>query len=305
MLRDGDVRIAAFDWLRRQVEIHGDVLPRDLLVEGFTIGDDRVPLLGPQGIFKPRVTPTIPLSITTTLSGPYDDAVDADGFLAYRYRGTDPNHRDNVGLRDAMHRQVPLVYFHAVVPGRYLATWPVFVTGDDPARLTFTIAIDDVGLAIRAAEDAERNLPIVAEDVAPRRSYITRVTLQRVHQRAFRERVLDAYRNACALCRLRHKELLEAAHIIPDGEPGGDPVVTNGIALCSLHHDAFDGLLLGIRPDYSVAVRAAILDEEDGPMLKHGLQRLHGARLVVPRQSHLRPDPQLLAQRWERFAAVA
>lgn len=61
---DNRIRTAAFKWLTEQVELHGDVLPRDLLAKGFIIDDQRVPLIGPQGIFKPRVL-EVPLSITT------------------------------------------------------------------------------------------------------------------------------------------------------------------------------------------------------------------------------------------------
>jgi len=122
-----------------------------------------------------------------------------------------------------------------------------------------------------------------------------------LHQRKFRERVLDAYREQCALCRLRHSELLDAAHIIPDGEPGGEPVVENGIALCKLHHAAFDGFFLGIRPDYVVEVRSDILLEDDGPMLRHGLQGLHGARILLPRSKKSRPSADRLEVRYDRF----
>jgi len=305
MLRDAEVRIAAFDWLHQQADRLGDVLPHALLLEGFTYRGERVPLLGPQGIFKPRVLPRIPLSITTTLSGPYDDRVNDEGFLSYRYRGTDPTHRDNIGLREGMARQVPLVYFHAVVPGKYLATWPVFVVGDDPKALTFTVAVDDPATAIEAAEAAEGGHSVVAEEVAPRRAYVTATVLQRLHQKAFRERVLEAYSETCALCRLRHRELLEASHIIADKEPGGEPVVPNGIALCALHHAAFDEHFIGVRPDYTVVVRPTILEEEDGPMLRHGLQGLHGSKIIVPRDSALQPDRDRLARRWERFQSVA
>ena len=38
---------------------------------------------------------------------------------------------------------LPLVYLHGIVPGRYLAMWPVYVMGDAPETLTFSIAIDD------------------------------------------------------------------------------------------------------------------------------------------------------------------
>ena len=42
----------------------------------------------------------------------------------------------------------------------------------------------------------------------------------------------------CALCRLRHQELLDAAHITPDSEAEGEPLVSNGVVLCKLHHAA-------------------------------------------------------------------
>lgn len=112
------------------------MLPRPLLAEGFQLDGVRVPLLGPQGIFKPRVM-ELPLSITTTPKGPYNDAFSSDGLLEYRYRGTDPRHRDNVGLRAVAERQLPLVYFHGLVPGRYLATWPVFIVRDRPVLAAY------------------------------------------------------------------------------------------------------------------------------------------------------------------------
>jgi putative restriction endonuclease len=122
-------------------------------------------------------------------------------------------------------------------------------------------------------------------------------------QRTFRERVLEAYREQCALCRLRHIELLEAAHIRPDSDPEGEPIVSNGLALCKLHHAAFDRNILGIRPDYVVEIRVDILEEIDGPMLRHGLQEMHGSKLVVPRRQEHRPDPAALEFRYSAFRA--
>ncbi len=146
--RDAAIRMAAFSWLAEQVALHDDVLPLDVLRKGFEFDGQRVPLVGPQGIFKPALA-ALPLSITTAPEGPYDDSFGGDGLLRYRYRGTDPTHRDNVGLREAMRLQIPLVYFHGVAPGRYLAVWPVFIVGDDPAQLSFTVAADDLRLVDR------------------------------------------------------------------------------------------------------------------------------------------------------------
>jgi hypothetical protein len=66
-LHDAEVRRAAFDWLTSQVAVHGDVLPRQLLADGFILGGRRVPLVGPQGIFKPGVM-EVPLSITICMA---------------------------------------------------------------------------------------------------------------------------------------------------------------------------------------------------------------------------------------------
>ena len=68
-----------------------------------SIDGDRVPLVSQQGIFKPRVLPDLPLSIRTSARGPYDDHFGPGGeTLLYAYRGTDPQHPDNVRLRKAM-----------------------------------------------------------------------------------------------------------------------------------------------------------------------------------------------------------
>src|SRR5436853_112489 len=117
---DARVRAAAFEWLREQVAVHGDVLPRTLLPKGLTI----------------------------------DDA-------------------SHIGLS--------------------------VLTSDSPD-------------AVHEDSDSGRRL------------YITAAVRQRLHQRAFRERVLSAYRHQCAFCRLRHEELLDAAHIVPDSEPQGEPL---------------------------------------------------------------------------------
>ena len=300
--RDHDTRVrnAAFDWLAEQVSIHDDVLPRATLAQGFQLDGRRVPVIGPQGIFKPRLM-QIPLSITTAPKGPYDDAIGSDNLLRYRYRGIDPNHRDNVGLRFAMSNGLPLVYLHGIIPGRYLAMWPVYVIGDAPETLTFSIAIDDAVHADLFPQTQEATGGIAEV----RREYVTSVARRRLHQRAFRERVLLAYRNQCALCRLRHSELLDAAHIMPDAEPEGEPIVRNGIALCRLHHAAFDRFFLAVRPDRIIEVRRDILEESDGPTLQHAIQGLHGQPIVLPRRSVEQPAVEFLAERYERYLEVA
>ena len=246
---DTAIRRAVFDWLTEQREERGEALPRTALTD-FAIDGRRIPLIGPQGIWKPAIC-ELPLSIATIAGGRYNDAWDASAQrLLYSYRGTDPMHRDNVGLRRAMRERVPLVYFIAIEPGRYVAQYPVFVVGDQPARLKFEVQVDDLSAAI-----ADAGTYAMAEDnTDARRQYVTRTVRQRLHQVVFRERVIRAYQERCALCLLRHQELLDAAHITPDRDPEGEPVVSNGVALCKLHHAAFDRMFFAIRPDYVIEV---------------------------------------------------
>jgi putative restriction endonuclease len=296
---DARVRSAAFAFLTEETALHGDTLPRSLLTEGFQLEGQRVPLLGPQGIFKPAILPDLPLSITTApiVEGrdpPYADEFSREGLLVYRYRGTNPHHRDNVALRLAGERGVPLVYFFGLVPGEYLAVWPVFVAGDNPGDLAFTVEVE-------AKELPQRLTQRTSPAAEGRRQYVTQLTRRRLHQESFRWRVLRAYRERCTVCHLRHTELLDAAHILPDGHPKGEPIVPNGLALCKFHHSAFDSHILGIRPDLVIDVRKDVLREPDGPMLRHGLQDFHGQPIQVPRIIELRPSRELLAERYELF----
>lgn len=192
-----------------------------------------------------------------------------------------------------MARHVPLVYLHGIDKGVYLPAWPVYVVADDRFSLAFTVDLDGRTLSISSRE-------VIADRELPRR-YAQVTVLRRIHQEEFRRRVLRAYRETCALCRLRHRELLDAAHITPDSDPRGDAAVSNALALCKLHHAAFDEQLIGVRPDLVVEVRRDVLAESDGPMLLHGLQQMHGVRLTVPRKPDQRPDRDRLEERYQRF----
>jgi len=170
--------------------------------------------------------------------------------------------------------------------------------GDAPERLTFTVNIDDRRLAGMQPRDDD-------EDAQGRRRYVTREVQYRLHQQAFRLRVVEAYRRHCAVCRLKHQELLEAAHILPDGHPRGEPIVPNGIALCSLHHRAFDAHILGVTPDYVIEVRPDVLTEIDGPMLIHGIQGFHGQRIQLPTRHGAWPRREFLEERYSMFRRLA
>jgi putative restriction endonuclease len=291
------IRKTAFTHLRDLVSQFGELLPYSVLAKGFPFQGRTVHLVSQQGIFIPAGM-DVPLSIRTTperpdRSRPYEDEVGPDGLLRYRYRGEDVTHRENRGLRQAWAETIPLIWFSGVAKGLYEPFWPIFVHDDDQATLTFTIAFesDDV-----LGPDL---VPVVVDEA--RRAYITQEVRKRLHQTRFRTRVITAYRTRCAICRLQEGELLDAAHIVPDQDPLGEPVVPNGLSLCKIHHAAFDRNILGVRPDLVVEVRHDILTKKDGPMLRHGLQECHGSQLLVPRRQEDRPDAELVEIRYERF----
>lgn len=101
LAQDLAVRSAAMAYVERLAMRFGRyAIPRRVIAVGFGFRGSTVKLIGPQGIFKPSIL-DLPLTITTAPSNPYGDLVQ-DDYLVYRYFQTDPNHRDNNGLRKAM-----------------------------------------------------------------------------------------------------------------------------------------------------------------------------------------------------------
>ena len=96
------------------------------------------------------------------------------------------------------------------------------------------------------------------------------------------------------------ERLLDAAHIIGNSE---DPIVTNGLTLCKIHHASYDSNMLGISPDYTVHINRELLEEVDGPMLKHGIQEMDKRPLSLPGRRADRPDRDRLSARYESFLA--
>jgi len=299
-LKSAAIRNKVFEWLQKKVIEYDDVLPHNELNFGFQINGERIPLIGPQGIFKPKVISYYPISITTSPNSPYPDKI-IGNTLSYKYRGTNPLHPENVSLKNAWKNQIPLVYFRGIVKGKYLTHFPVYISNADDMNLTFNVEADTMSNSVwqNLGQDSINDNSV--DEI--RRRYTTTEVVIRLHQRAFREKILLAYKEHCAFCSLKHRELLDAAHILADSE-GGEAVVSNGISLCKIHHAAFDKNILGINEDYRIEVRKDILEEVDGPMLKYGLQDLHNKSIILPRSKIQHPDKILLRDRFERFLKV-
>jgi putative restriction endonuclease len=300
---DEALRAAAFRQVRRLQEVH-DALTSEQLAVGFVHEGTRYPLVNPQrGIFKPKEMRQL-LSIRTVYPRKharvwYDDQRDVhrqifEGVDAvdYAFMGSDPDSADNRWLREAFVQRVPLIYFLGISPGRYQAIVPAFVAGWNAQAFKAQIS---VGLPGESR---------ISPDVAERR-YALRIVKQRLHQASFRDAVISAYRGRCALSGLPEPMLLDAAHIVADGdEQLGHPVVSNGIPLSKIHHAAFDAHLIGIDPDFQVHVADRLLAQNDGPMLE-ALKRLHRTGVHLPGRAKDYPDRERLAQRFEVFRSIA
>ena len=81
--------------------------------------------------------------------------------------------------------------------------------------------------------------------------------------------------------------------------------MTNGLSLCKIHHAAYDRQLLGISRDYVVRINHALMEEVDGPMLRHGLQEMNGRKIALPHRRRDWPDPDRLALRYNDFESAS
>jgi putative restriction endonuclease len=297
---EAHLRAAAFAYLQ-QLADDGRPLVRQEDLADFTFNGQPVRLMATQqGIWKPKSL-SAALSIRTVFANdpskrPYDDDPGADGFLRYKWRGSGPDHPDNRALRSAMNAGLPLIWFHGIASGIYLPVCPVYLAAEEPQDQQFVVSLDEESL--RARKD------LAIEDPEFLRNYADRVVKVRLHQPMFRQRVLVAYENQCSLCHLRHTRLLDAAHVLPDSQ-GGQPVVTNGIAMCKIHHAAYDADIFGITPKYQITVRPDVMEEIDGPTLQYTLQAINGSTMQLPSRRAARPNPELLDVRWQQFLAAS
>lgn len=299
------LRQAAIDWLQMRTHDGLEALTRDDVLDFHFHGEVFKLQSTQQGIRKPRDFRAA-LSIQTVFrrpgqERPYEDSIGDDGVLRYKWRSTNPNTPENIGLREAMKQRLPIIWLWGVAmqPARFQVITPVYIVGEEPEHHQHILtAAEDAASALDLLESAH-------EEVA--RRYYERLAKSRVHQPVFRSTVLSACEKRCSVCKLAHPELLDAAHIVGDKEEKGIASVVNGLAMCKIHHAAFDGHFLGIRSDYVVEIRHDLPKEVDGPMLRHGLQELHVQRLMtIPPPPHRRdwPDREMLKMTHEEFKKV-
>jgi putative restriction endonuclease len=297
------LRQAAITRANELRDAYDDLVPRDVLLQGFSFRGRRISFGSFQrGIHRPREMrgpAALTLMTAPPVPGkprPYDDVFEPDVPVIYHYRAGSVDQPDNRALRAAHAFQSPLIYFLGLAPGQYMVIAPVFVADDRPGD---RIVVLEVGVPL---VDTQPGGPISTADT---RAYALRQVKVRLHQQRFRLDVLRAYRHRCTICALRERALVQAAHIVTDPSPEGIAAVVNGLALCAIHHLAYDRNLLGIDPTGVVHITNRVRHEKDGPMLREGIQGFHGAAINKPRRVADHPDPQRLATRFSVFESSA
>ena len=93
----------------------------------------------------------------------------------------------------------------------------------------------------------------VEEKIAEPRRYAVLSTKRALRETGFRKRVLTAYGQSCAMCGIQLR-LLDGAHILPAAHPDSTNGTDNGVALCALHHRAFDRALVTFDFEFRIHV---------------------------------------------------
>lgn len=133
---------------------------------------------------------------------------------------------------------------------------------------------------------------LTASLVSLERRQVVQTIIRKVRSASFQDRVLTAYGYRCAMCGLQLK-LVEAAHILPVAAENSTDETSNGVALCALHHKAYDNKLLRFDEQYAVELNsqrvAALHAQNLGDGHDWWLEQQTFSRLRIPPSPNDRP----------------
>jgi hypothetical protein len=131
---------------------------------------------------------------------------------------------------------------------------------------------------------------------------VTRET--KIRQRGFRQAVIEAYNYQCACCGLKLKSPnstaweVQAAHIVPHSFNGKDDIL-NGLALCRLHHWAFDVGWFTLQNNLSVKISSQInLLSPDFNRIYANVFLQEDKTIILPNNPNIYPHENAI--RWHR-----
>jgi hypothetical protein len=109
----------------------------------------------------------------------------------------------------------------------------------------------------------KKKRPSYYDPIDKKKKISKKITEFKIRKRSFRAAVIEAYNFKCAICGMiinspdNHQWEVEAAHIVPHKMNGKDDI-WNGLALCHLHHWAFDVGWFTLLDNYSVKISSKI-----------------------------------------------
>ncbi|MFD1563524.1 HNH endonuclease [Haloarchaeobius amylolyticus] len=264
---------------------------------------------------NPRTTDEGELSyiiVKAREDGPYGDEIDGDRFTYIGEGVPEKGDQQLTGANSALLEQsacstVPVYFFYQPADSdtlRYEGLVDVvdteYVARDGRMVYQFTMKNLEIGperfkaLMESVSGDIEEDEPALTDD----EDEFTEVQ-RRVRSSSFAKTVTAAYDARCAICGAARESPdgttdIEAAHIYPKRENGRD-TVRNGLALCRLHHWAFDSGWLAVADDYRILVA-------DRPDLEgyEEFAPLENESLTLPTNEEQRPHATFLAAHRER-----
>lgn len=111
----------------------------------------------------------------------------------------------------------------------------------------------------------------------------------------FKQRVLFAYGNRCAVTRVQLR-LVDAAHILPVGAPGSSDAVTNGLSLSPTYHRAYDAGLIYLDENCKMQLNEARLQVLQALNLALGIDSFREplGEIFLPPDPRQRPSRDLI-----------
>jgi len=112
----------------------------------------------------------------------------------------------------------------------------------------------------------------------------------------FRQQVLSAYQNRCAVTRGQLR-LVDAAHILPVPAENSSDHVSNGIALSPTMHRAFDSGLIYLDADYFMRLNKETVGQLRSLSLHSGLEHIQSfldTKIHLPHDANQRPNPEFI-----------
>ncbi len=208
--------------------------------------------------------------------------ISQDALRAAQMRGFAPNEKGNGETAIAFRPDFAAAYVEHLNA--------LHDTGAVPAEAAI---LERISEAPEAVADAD-----IDAAVAPARRVEMVETRRAARDAQFRRKVLTAYGHRCAMCGVQLR-LLDAAHVLPVDQPGSTDDTNNGVALCALHHRAYDRALVVFDTAYAIHVNSKQVDELTALSLAGGLGQFRGAlkpRIILPPDPRDYPKPSFIVQ---------